>query len=135
MQVFTHERLPRRHGRLPDIFLDNVERLPWGMKAADVMIIVIVFSCFFLVVAHRHRFIIVRRICLLTGLIYLLRAVTIFATVLPVPDPEAEGCLPPLNSTNVQDISIRAFRFMLAGGLTLGTIRVFDVMIHHVTMY
>ena len=120
MEVFTHERLPHRDRRLPDVFLDNVERRGWGISVADVMIIVAVVSCLLLVIAHRHRLILLRRVFLLMALLYLLRALTIFVTVLPIPDAQL-NCLPPANNTNATTIVTRSFTFILSGGLTLGT--------------
>jgi len=116
--VFTHERLPHRDRRLPDVFLDNVERRGWGISVADVMIIVAVVSCLLLVIAHRHRLILLRRVFLLMALLYLLRALTIFVTVLPIPDAQL-NCLPPANNTNATTIVTRSFTFILSGGLTL----------------
>jgi len=89
------------------------------MPTADVMLIIIVIFCFILVVAHRHRLVVLRRICLLMGLLYLMRAATIYITVLPVPDPVNMTCLPSLNSTAFKVVAARAFNFMLTGGLTL----------------
>ena len=87
------------------------------------MLIIIVIFCFILVVAHRHRLVVLRRICLLMGLLYLMRAATIYITVLPVPDPVNMTCLPSLNSTAFKVVAARAFNFMLTGGLTLGNIQ------------
>lgn len=118
--MLTHERLPDNGSRLPDVVLDNLERISWGMPVADVMLVTMVVFCFLLVIAHRHRLVVLRRVCLLIGLLYMFRALTIYITVLPVPDPEFMTCLPPLNSTEFTVIAGRVFNFMLTGGLTLG---------------
>ena len=42
----------------------------------------------FTVLLHRHRFILVRRVCLIVGLLYGYRALTMIITVLPAANPE-----------------------------------------------
>ena len=48
----------------------------------------------------RHRFIVLRRIMLLVGVLYLYRSVTMWVTALPAADPEYE-CAPKVGVANL----------------------------------
>lgn len=59
-----------------------------------------------------------RRVCLLISLLYLLRSLTIFVTVLPVPSPNY-FCSPKANSTSALVITKRVFQLMSGFGLSI----------------
>ncbi|XP_037968125.2 phosphatidylcholine:ceramide cholinephosphotransferase 1 isoform X1 [Plutella xylostella] len=82
----VHERLPDRNSTPPlgDIVLDNVAARDWGLAASEYLIMVSSTTAALVVVFHKHRFIVARRLFLIVGLLYLYRSVTMFVTVLPV---------------------------------------------------
>lgn len=85
--VIAHERLPNTNSYppLPDLLLDNLPHVSWAFEAAE-FIALILFALFVVVVAlHRHKAIILRRLCTLFGTVFLLRSVTLIITSLSVP--------------------------------------------------
>lgn len=84
--VLTHERVPDRgtYGPLPDIVLDNIQTFDWALDFSEYIIIVSINSVSILLLFHRHRFIVFRRLFLIIALLYLYRAVTMYITVLPI---------------------------------------------------
>lgn len=98
----VHERLPDRNTTrpLPDIVLDNVVARDWGLDVSEYLIMTSTTTAALVVVFHRHRFIVARRLFFIAGLLYLYRSVTMFVTVLPVSSatyfcsPKSEGATP-----------------------------------------
>ncbi|CAB3221672.1 unnamed protein product [Arctia plantaginis] len=72
----VHERLPDRNTTPPlnDIVLDNVEAQDWGLAVSEYMIMISTTVAMIVVVFHKHRFIVARRLFIIIGLLYLYRA-------------------------------------------------------------
>ncbi|XP_021322761.2 sphingomyelin synthase-related protein 1 isoform X1 [Danio rerio] len=87
VMVLVHERVPdmRTYPPLPDIFLDSVPRIPWAFAMAEACAVVLGSMLMLVLLMHRHRSILFRRLCNLTGTVFLLRCVTMFVTSLSVP--------------------------------------------------
>lgn len=87
VMVLVHERVPdmRTYPPLPDIFLDSVPRIPWAFSMAEACALVLCYILLLILLLHKHRSIIFRRFCSLTGTVFLLRCVTMFVTSLSVP--------------------------------------------------
>jgi len=113
----THDRVPQ-YPPLPDIFLDNLPYQTWGLDASEIIIIISVWTSAVIVIFHKHRTIVARRICLLIGLHYLYRSFTFFVTVLPKPD-ESFHCAPQLNNTSVLVVLERFITLATGFGLTI----------------
>lgn len=120
--ALVHERLPDRekYGPLPDIVLDNFSEVNWALDVSEVLIMIQMNSCVVLIAFHKHRFIVIRRVCLLISVLYLMRSLTIFVTVLPVPST-TYFCSPkiPQNSTAALVIAKRVFQLMSGFGLSI----------------
>ncbi|KAJ6647416.1 Phosphatidylcholine:ceramide cholinephosphotransferase 2 [Pseudolycoriella hygida] len=117
----VHERLPDRetHGPLPDIFLDFVTPQDWALDVSEILIMVQVNACNLLILFHKHRFIVMRRIFLLMSILYFLRSITMYVTVLPV-SSTTYFCSPKLsNSTTPLIIAKRTFQLMSGFGLSI----------------
>ncbi|XP_035256387.1 sphingomyelin synthase-related protein 1-like [Anguilla anguilla] len=87
VMVIVHDRVPdmQTYPPLPDIFLDSVPRIPWAFAMAEACGLVL-FSIWLLVLLlHKHRSILMRRLCSLMGTVFMLRCVTMFVTSLSVP--------------------------------------------------
>lgn len=84
--VLTHERVPDRenYGPLPDVVLDHLQPIDWALDCSEYIIIISINSACLLLLFHRHRFILFRRLLLIVALLYLYRAVTMYITVLPM---------------------------------------------------
>ncbi|XP_067828678.1 sphingomyelin synthase-related protein 1 isoform X1 [Heptranchias perlo] len=87
VMVIVHERVPdmQTYPPLPDIFLDSVPRIPWAFAMAEVCGVVLCTIWLLLLLLHKHRSILIRRMCSLMGTVFLLRCVTMFVTSLSVP--------------------------------------------------
>ncbi|KAL8558413.1 hypothetical protein ACOMHN_064760 [Nucella lapillus] len=87
VMVIVHDRVPdmQTHPPLPDIFLDNMPHVPWAFEASEL--VGLVLNCIWIgvLVFHKHRFILMRRMFSLMGTIFLLRCVTMLITSLSVP--------------------------------------------------
>jgi len=114
----THERMPD-YPPLPDIVLDNTNYLEWGLDASEYILISLVFLAFLLVIFHKHRMIVLRRIFLMVGMLYMYRGITMFVTVLPKPD-SSYYCSPKLNhSITFIEVVQRSLRIISGGGLSI----------------
>ncbi|XP_076451742.1 sphingomyelin synthase-related protein 1-like isoform X2 [Babylonia areolata] len=87
VMVIVHDRVPdmQTHPPLPDIFLDNMPHVPWAFEASEL--VGLILNCIWVGVLlfHKHRFILMRRMFSLMGTIFLLRCVTMLITSLSVP--------------------------------------------------
>ncbi|XP_048123236.1 sphingomyelin synthase-related protein 1-like isoform X1 [Alosa alosa] len=87
VMVIVHERVPdmRTYPPLPDIFLDSVPRIPWAFAMAEVCGLTLGTMWILVLLLHKHRSILFRRLCSLMGTVFLLRCVTMLITSLSVP--------------------------------------------------
>ncbi|MBN3312179.1 SAMD8 protein, partial [Atractosteus spatula] len=87
VMVIVHERVPdmRTYPPLPDIFLDSVPRIPWAFAMAEACGVVLCNIWLLVLLLHKHRSILLRRLCSLMGTVFMLRCVTMFVTSLSVP--------------------------------------------------
>ncbi|XP_003964211.3 sphingomyelin synthase-related protein 1-like [Takifugu rubripes] len=87
VMVLVHERVPdmRTYPPLPDIFLDSVPRIPWAFAMAEACGVILCYMFLLILLLHKHRSILFRRLCSLMGTVFLLRCCTMFVTSLSVP--------------------------------------------------
>lgn len=87
VMVIVHERVPdmRTYPPLPDIFLDSVPRIPWAFAMAEACGLILCYMLLLILLLHKHRSILLRRLCSLMGTVFLLRCCTMFVTSLSVP--------------------------------------------------
>ncbi|KAG9341133.1 hypothetical protein JZ751_019887 [Albula glossodonta] len=87
IMVIVHDRVPdmQTYPPLPDIFLDSVPRIPWAFAMAEACGLILCFFWFLVLLLHKHRSILMRRLCSLMGTVFMLRCVTMFVTSLSVP--------------------------------------------------
>lgn len=87
VMVIVHDRVPDmdKYPPLPDIFLDNVPRIPWAFDVCEVTGCILGVLWITILVFHKHRFILLRRMFSLLGSVFLLRCVTMLITSLSVP--------------------------------------------------
>jgi hypothetical protein len=76
---------PKKFPPLPDIVLDHLPIFPWGLKAAELCIGVLVASAAFITSQHKYGLIILRRFWVIMGAGYFLRAFTMIITSLAIP--------------------------------------------------
>jgi len=121
--AFTHDRHPESEP-LPDIVLDNMPYQHWGLDVSEYLLMISTLSAIFIVIFHKHRLIVLRRIWFLLGILYYYRALTFFVTVLPKADEEYE-CQPRSNDTSVMDYVRRVIVISSGGGLSINGKHVF----------
>uniref|UniRef100_A0AAY3ZUD8 Sphingomyelin synthase-related protein 1 n=1 Tax=Denticeps clupeoides TaxID=299321 RepID=A0AAY3ZUD8_9TELE len=87
VMVIVHERVPdmRTYPPLPDIFLDSVPRIPWAFAMAEACGLILCSIWLLVLLLHKYRSILFRRMCSLMGTVFLLRCVTMLITSLSVP--------------------------------------------------
>ncbi|KAF7646586.1 hypothetical protein LDENG_00185110 [Lucifuga dentata] len=87
VMVIVHERVPdmRTYPPLPDIFLDSIPRIPWAFAMAEACGLILCYMFLLILLLHKHRSILFRRLCSLMGTVFLLRCCTMFVTSLSVP--------------------------------------------------
>ena len=76
--ALTHDRVPD-YNPLPDIVLDNTTYHQWGLKVCEIIIIISILLAFLTVLLHTHRLIVIRRVFLNLGLLYMYRGLTMFS--------------------------------------------------------
>ncbi|KAL8580031.1 hypothetical protein ACOMHN_061352 [Nucella lapillus] len=87
VMVIVHDRVPdmQKYPPLPDIFLDNMPYVPWAFEACELVGMTLSCIWFGVLLFHKHRFILLRRMFSLLGTIFLLRCVTMLITSMSVP--------------------------------------------------
>ncbi|XP_071496034.1 sphingomyelin synthase-related protein 1-like [Diadema antillarum] len=87
VMTIVHDRVPdmERYPPLPDIVLDSIPYIPWAFKACELCGVILGIFLSLILILHKHRSIISRRIFAITGTVFLLRCVTMFVTSLSVP--------------------------------------------------
>nr|KAI8765235.1 sphingomyelin synthase-related protein 1 [Biomphalaria glabrata] len=87
VMVVVHDRVPEmdKYPPLPDLFLDNMPYVPWAFDACELVGLILGTMWFVVLLFHRYRFVLMRRIFSLTGTIFLLRCVSMLITSLSVP--------------------------------------------------
>ncbi|XP_013186789.1 phosphatidylcholine:ceramide cholinephosphotransferase 2 isoform X2 [Amyelois transitella] len=114
----VHERLPDRNKTDPlnDIVLENIGPADWALDVSEYLIMVSTTVAMLVVVFHKHRFIVSRRLFFIIGLLYLYRSITMFVTVLPV-SSKTYFCSP--KEENVTSLVIIKRMFYLISGFGL----------------
>jgi len=115
--AFTHDRHPGIEP-LPDVVLDNIKYQSWGLDVSEYLLMISTLTAILVVLLHKHRMIILRRIWLLLGILYYYRAMTFFVTVLPKADEEYE-CAPISNQTSAMEYIKRVITISSGGGLSI----------------
>ncbi|XP_059585730.1 sphingomyelin synthase-related protein 1 isoform X2 [Alligator mississippiensis] len=119
VMVIVHERVPdmQTYPPLPDIFLDSVPRIPWAFAMTEVCGVILCYIWLLVLLLHKHRSILLRRLCSLMGTVFLLRCITMFVTSLSVPGQHLQ-CSGKLYG-NVWAKLQRAFAIWSGFGMTL----------------
>ena len=117
--ALTHEFVPSA-APLPDLVLDNITYQPWALDVSEILLMISLVTAVIVVVFHKHRFVLVRRIWFLLGLLYFYRSLTIFVTVLPKSDAGYE-CSEKAGRGNITALLIlnRVVTILSGGGLSI----------------
>ncbi|VDN06960.1 unnamed protein product [Thelazia callipaeda] len=116
-----HDIVPRQP--LPDLVFMLIPQQKWAWVVGDIfstLNAVLGFTCVFL---HKNRLIVFRRVLLLGGILYGLRAVVLGVTFLPPSfHKRDEICLPQVNRTGMYatEVATRFVTYVVTLGLTSG---------------
>ncbi|CAG0893858.1 unnamed protein product [Darwinula stevensoni] len=116
--ALVHDRVPKNTPPLPDIFLDNVQTRDWALSVSEYILMGVTYSTLILIFMHKHRWIVFRRVFFIMGLLYLMRSITFFVTVLPVANPNYK-CNPQSNDTTPAVILQRVVYLCTGFGLSI----------------
>ncbi|XP_077350639.1 sphingomyelin synthase-related protein 1-like [Festucalex cinctus] len=119
VMVIVHERVPdmRTYPPLPDIFLDSVPRIPWAFAMAEACGLILCYMLMLILLLHKQRSILIRRLCSLMGTVFLLRCCTMFVTSLSVPGHHLK-CASKTYGDSMEKIQ-RALTIWVGFGMTL----------------
>lgn len=113
----VNERTPNTKP-LPDVIHDLIPYSKWSYFISEIIIIVEIFLCTNLVIFHRYRFVIVRRVLLLISILYLSRCICFLVTTLPKPDKDFY-CEKLGNNASVAGYLSRTFQHMSSVGFVI----------------
>ncbi|KAI6232383.1 Phosphatidylcholine:ceramide cholinephosphotransferase 2 [Aphelenchoides besseyi] len=112
--------------RLPDLVFSLIEQQRWAWAVGDVLSTVNAVVGFAIVLLHRERHIVLRRILTIGAIMYLLRAAVLSVTFLPPSfNNREEICQPQSNQTGgnrmyASEIATRFLTYVVTLGLTSG---------------
>ncbi|XP_054260898.1 phosphatidylcholine:ceramide cholinephosphotransferase 2-like isoform X2 [Macrosteles quadrilineatus] len=117
--ALIHDRVPdRSYPPLPDTFLDNMPTADWALDVSEILIMISINVSTGVILMHKHRFIVFRRVCLMLSLLYLMRSITMYVTVLPM-SSKTYVCSPKENHTSAMTVAKRVFQLISGFGLSI----------------
>ncbi|KAJ1356927.1 Phosphatidylcholine:ceramide cholinephosphotransferase 1 [Parelaphostrongylus tenuis] len=115
---FVHERVPEQPP-LPDITFSLVTYYQNGLKICEYIMLSSFASVLLLMLFHRHRWIMFRRLMMVGSLLYLMRCVTMIVTQVPVADPNFL-CSPKFGKNGTfWEIVLRGLKMVAGVGLNV----------------
>ncbi|CAG2113275.1 unnamed protein product [Medioppia subpectinata] len=123
VMVIVHDRVPdmQTYPPLPDIFLDNIPLIPHAFNMCEICGLVLFIIWTVILVFHKHRFILLRRMFSLFGSVFFLRCVTMLITSLSVPGRHLQCKARPYGSW-LERVS-QAFLIWQGGGMSIQGVR------------
>ncbi|EFC45151.1 hypothetical protein NAEGRDRAFT_48624 [Naegleria gruberi] len=123
--VVVHERVPKDYPPLPDIILDNLPLIPSAFAISEFICVVLGLIVFFILVIHKHRGIIFRRVLVIIASVFLLRCITMFITSLSVPGTHlTASCMATRGMTTTFDDKLkRALEITFGFGMSIMNVK------------
>lgn len=118
--AYIHDRVPDREkvGPLPDVLFDLFPPVDQALEVSEIIIIASVWSCVLLIILHRYRWIVFRRINVIMAALYAMRAITMFVTQVPMAS-KTYYCSPKSNNTSIGLIASRVLSLFTGFGLSI----------------
>jgi len=87
IMVIVDTRVPdmKQYPPLPDLVLSNMPLIPWAFKFCEMIMLIMGVFLLTVIVFHKHRVVILRRMFSLAGTVFLIRCFTMLITSLSVP--------------------------------------------------
>uniref|UniRef100_A0A1I7T4Z9 PAP2_C domain-containing protein n=1 Tax=Caenorhabditis tropicalis TaxID=1561998 RepID=A0A1I7T4Z9_9PELO len=115
---WIHERYPLTPP-LPDLVFELTTKIPWGLRLCENLMIGSFVSLLILILFHRHRWIVLRRLCFIGSILYGMRIITMMVTPVPKADEDFQ-CSPRLGeNATFSLIVMRGIWSMFGLGLNL----------------
>ncbi|EFO93703.1 CRE-SMS-1 protein [Caenorhabditis remanei] len=115
---WIHERYPLTPP-LPDIVFELTTKIPWGLRLCENLMIGSFVSLLILILFHRHRWIVLRRLCFIGSILYGMRCITMMVTPVPKADEDFQ-CSPRLGANATFSLIVmRGIWSMFGLGLNL----------------
>lgn len=95
--AIIHERTPLNDLPIPDVTFDLLPYWPQAIYIVECYVITLLVLVFLLVIFHRNGYRIGQRFCLINGIVYFTRAISIAVTQLPVSSNKAD-CEPKIEN-------------------------------------
>ena len=94
--AIVHERVPRQTAPLPDLGFDIFPRVDWVLNISEYIIMAEFTMVIIMIILHKYRQLLLRRLCLIIGTLYIFRGVCMISTVFPVAN-DKYYCAPQMN--------------------------------------
>lgn len=94
----VHERVPMKTKPLPDLGFDLFPRVDWVLNISEYIIMGEFTLVIIMIVLHKYRQLLLRRLCLIIGTLYIFRGICMISTVFPVAN-DKYYCAPQMNKT------------------------------------
>lgn len=109
--AWVHERVPMDAKVLPDLGFDLFPRVDWLLNMSEYIIVGEVTALIATIFLHRYRQLLLRRMCLIMGTLYIFRAVCMASTVFPMAN-DKYYCSPQLRDPAHPDRSIPLGKYL-----------------------
>uniref|UniRef100_A0A0K0EAE0 PAP2_C domain-containing protein n=1 Tax=Strongyloides stercoralis TaxID=6248 RepID=A0A0K0EAE0_STRER len=96
--AWVHDRVPLDQPPLPDIFFNLFPEIPKAIEITEIIMLFIVISAIFIMIFHKHKWIIIRRVLCCAGISYIFRGICIAMLQVPVPSKNT-FCAPQMESS------------------------------------
>ncbi|XP_066915671.1 sphingomyelin synthase-related protein 1-like isoform X1 [Clytia hemisphaerica] len=121
--VVVHDRLPdtSNYPPLPDVVLETIPVIPSAFYWCEICGGILMSFWFLIIIFHKHRLVVFRRSCAISGTIFLLRCFTMYVTSMSVPGKHLQ-CSPTKYAT-FYNRAFRAFEIVSGGGMAMNGVR------------
>ncbi len=92
VMTLAHDRVPdmKTYPPLPDVILDNLPFIPLAFEMCEYCAVLLAAMWITILIFHKYRLVLIRRMCALSGTVFLLRAFTMYVTSMSVPGVHLE---------------------------------------------
>lgn len=98
--AIVHERVPTKTAPLPDLGFDIFPRVDWVLNISEYIIMGEFTMVIIMVILHKYRQILLRRLCIIIGTLYIFRGICMISTVFPVAN-DKYYCAPQMDRSQV----------------------------------
>jgi shingomyelin synthase len=116
--AFIHERVPD-YKPLPDLMFSYMPYVPFALTLSELAMLCNTIMAITITMLNKHRWTLLKRLLLVSAMLYGGRAISMLVTQVPVADPKYY-CSPKLNETSLTLVFERALSLVSGLGLSIG---------------